>query len=425
MMTMIGRHRVGRVGTCLALACLFAGCQPAGRTKPGLLLFPSPPEKPRIQYLTWASGADEVEVGHGAFEKFILGEEPAAKRLIQKPYGVAARDGIVYVCDTKGLSLVRLDYRNRNYSIMGVNGPGRLRKPLNIAIDTRGYKFVVDSDRRQIVVFGPDDEYVTAFDVPQPCHPVDVAYYGDELYVLDNDDTCQIVVLDRVSGRVLRTLGGPGGEAGQFKIPNSLAVSPDGYLYVTDTHNWRIQKLTREGQSVWVKGGPGYRLGQFGRPRGVRVGPDGIVYVVDGATEIVQMFDADGQTLMHFGGPGNVPGALGLPSTLAIDAMSIPYFKEYIHKDFKVEYLLFVTSQVGAHLVTAYAFGAFPEGYKLEESQIERIESEPLEKGIGPVSGEDATLEPGPAQEPAAAPEPGAGDKPDESSEKRPPDAGR
>lgn len=376
-----------------------AGCASTPRAEEGMLFFPAPPEQPRVQFLTWASGADEVEPGKGSFATFVLGDEPVVQRAINKPYGAAVRDGVVYVCDTKGLSICRLDFKNKTYGVFGVRGPGRLRKPINIVIDPLGYKFVADAERNQIVVFGPDDQYVTAFDVPQPCHVVDVAVHGEELFVLDNDESCQVVVLDRTSGQVLRTFGGPGGEAGQFKIPNSLCVSDDGYVYVSDTHNWRWQKLTREGKPVLVKGAPGYRLGQFGRPRGIRVGPDGIVYLVDGATELVQMFDGEGNTLMRFGGPGNMPGALGLPSSLAIDRTSVPYFQKYAHKDFRIDYLLFVISQYGARLVNVYAFGAFPEGHRFSEAEIATLPRLGIEQGIGPVQGEDMAADPAQVRE--------------------------
>ncbi len=373
---------------------LLTGCAAKGKTGTSWTFFPPPPAEPRVQFLTWASGADEVEAQHGAFAEFVLGREPAIKRAIQKPYGVAAQNGVIYACDTKGLAIGRMDFARKTFSVFGTSGPGRLRKPLNMAIDSLGYKFVVDSDRKQVVVFGADDSYVTAFDVPAPCHPVDLAVHEDELYVLDNDDSCQIVVMDRKSGEVLRTVGGPGGEPGQFKIPNSIAVSPDGFLYVSDTHNWRIQKLTLEGKPVWAKGGPGYQLGQFGRPRGIRVGPDGIVYVVDGATEIVQMFDPDGNVLMRFGGPGSAPGALGLPSTLAIDTTSLAHFQNLVHHAFRVEYLLFVASQYGEHLINVYAFGSFPPGYKMKESEIQSLPSAPIQEGIGPVQGDETPIEP-------------------------------
>lgn len=385
--------------TVLCLAST-VGCRSAARSNEQLVFFPAPPAEPRIQFITWASGAAQVEEQRGAFADFVLGEEPRVQQAIQKPYGLVARDGVVYVCDTKGLSIAKLDYRTRAFSYFGTSGPGRVRKPLNIAMDPLGYKFVVDSDRRQVVVFGPDDAYVSAFDVPPPCHPVDLAIHGNELFVLDNDETCQIVVMDRQTGAVLRTFGGPGGEPGQFKIPNSLAVDSDGFVYVSDTHNWRIQKLTRDGKSVWVKGGPGYKLGQFGRPRGIRVGPDGIVYVVDGATEIVQMFDSDGNVLMRFAGPGNAPGSLGLPSTLSIDTTSLPYFQKLVHKDFKLEYLMFVASQYGDHLVSVYGFGSFPKGYKLNASEIKQLEPIPMDEGIGPVQGDEAPGAPRPDEPP-------------------------
>lgn len=380
----MGRIRFRLVGMSVAALGLVIGCRAAPQEDRPLLFFPAPPGEPRIQFLTWASGADQVEPARGGFERFILGDEPAVQRLINKPYGVAARDGVVYVCDTKGLAISRLDFANQQYSVLGVRGPGRLRKPINIVIDPLGYKFVVDPVRKQVVVFGPDDQYVTAYDIPEPCYPVDVALDGDELYVLDNDETCQVVVLDRRTGAVIRTFGGPGGEPGQFKIPNSICVGPEGYVYVSDTHNWRVQKLTHEGELVWTIGGPGYTLGRFGRPRGVRVGPEGIVYVVDGATELVQMFDSEGRILMRFGGPGNMPGALGLPATLAVDSTSLPYFEQYIHQDFNAEYLVFVASQYGQHLISVYAFGSFPEGYTLSESEVAALPAIPPEEGIGP-----------------------------------------
>ena len=386
----------------LILVCagmILAGCKSGGPGEGPALFFPPPPVPPRVQFLTWASGADQVEPAKGSFATFILGQEAVVQRAINKPYGVAVRDGVAYVCDTKGLCICRLDFKNQTYGVLGVSGPGKLRKPINIIIDPLGYKFVVDPERKQVVVYGPDDKYTTAFDVPPPCRPVDVAVYENELFVLDNDDTPQVVVFDRVSGDIKRTFGSAGGEPGQFKIPNSLAISPDGYLYVSDTHNWRVQKLTRAGESVWVKGTPGYTLGSFGRPRGIRVGPDGLVYVVDGSTEIVQMYDPDGQILMRFGGPGDVPGALGLPSSLAIDKSSLPYFERYVHKDFKVDYLLFVVSQYGTRLINVYAFGSFPAGYRLAESEIATLPTRPVEEGIGPVPSTAPSVSPGKADD--------------------------
>ncbi len=370
-------------GVCLVV--LLAGCQTTKKESSRLLLFPSPPGTPRVQFLTWMTGAEQVEPGRDAFESFVLGEESKLSRSINKPYGLAARDGVVYVCDTKGLSICKLDFRSQTFSVFGMSGPGRLRKPINLAIDPMGYKFVVDPQRKQIVVFGPGDDYVRAFDVPEPCYPVDVAIWKNELYVLDNDDSPRVIVLSRVSGEEVRSFGAPGGDPGQFKKPGSVAFDAEGFLYVSDTHNWRIQKLTRHGDPVWSKGTAGYSLGSFGRPRGLRVGPDDIVYVVDGATELVQMYNTDGEVLMHFGGSGDMPGAMSLPASLTMDATSIPYFKKYIHPDFTAEYLLFVANQYGERLINVYAYGSFPDGYTFGQSEIVDLPMRPMDDGLAPV----------------------------------------
>lgn len=391
--------------------CALFGCEAPTSEKRALLLFPPPPQKPRVQFLTWANGAADVEDQAGAFERFVLGEEERSLRVLNKPYGLAVHDGAVFACDTKGLSVARMDFRNKTYSLLGIRGPGRLRKPVNITIDSLGYKFVADTIRKQIVVFGPDDEYVSAFDLPEPARPVDVAVFENELFVLDNDKTCQIVVLDRRTGEVLRTFGSPGTEPGQFRLPSSMCIGPEGFVYVSDTMNWRIQKLSRDGEPVWSVGQPGYQIGQFGRPRGIRVGLDGIVYVVDGATEIVQMYDSDGNPLMHFGGPGTTPGALDLPSSLAVDRSSIPYFQDFAHDSFDIDYLVFVANQYGRHLVSVYAFGRFPDGFTVAENEIASIPAIPEGAGIGPAS-------------PSPPPEPQRKDQsqPSESPPTTPPD---
>jgi hypothetical protein len=61
-----------------------------------------------------------------------------------------------------------------------------------------------------------------------------------------------------------------------------------------------------------------------------------------------------------------------------------------------VEYLLFVASQIGEHLVSVYAFGSFPPGYKMKASEILNLPVAPIQEGIGPVQGDETPTEPQP-----------------------------
>ena len=375
----------------LAFLLALGGCQtqPEAPVEEGPpLFFPLPPDPPRVQFLTWYTGADQLEPKESSpFADFILGEKPKPRPRLRKPFGLAARDGVLYVCDTKAFCISTLDFRKKKFGVFGTTGMGRVRKPVNIAVDELGYKFVADAARNEILIYGPDNEFVRGLEVPgDPCRVVDVAVHGNEVYALDNLGP-SIVVFDRATGALVRSFGKRGSEPGDLGMPSGLTIDPEGYLYVCDPLDGRIQKLTREGESVWDKGGPGYVLGTFGRPRGIRAGPDGVLYITDAATSIVQMWNGDGQVLMHFGGPGGTPGSMILPSSVALDASSLEWFREYFHPDFTGDYLIFSANQFGPHLINVYALGAFPEGYDFSGSEFRTILPIPVDPDeVGPMT---------------------------------------
>jgi sugar lactone lactonase YvrE len=59
------------------------------------------------------------------------------------------------------------------------------------------------------------------------------------IYVIDAlFDTLQVFARD---GSLLLTLGGPGSGAGEFWLPNGIAVGRDDRIYVADAYNGRLQ----------------------------------------------------------------------------------------------------------------------------------------------------------------------------------------
>ncbi len=137
-------------------------------------------------------------------------------------------------------------------------------------------------------------------------------------------------------GAFVRQFGAPGRGDGQFQRerqlgPTGIATDRDGFVYVADTWNHRIQKFTPEGAFVakWgaynnlVTPAPGAAAGDrqgFYGPRGVAVAPNGEVYVTDTGNARVQVFTGEGQFLREFGQKGAGPGGLNEPVGIALSA---------------------------------------------------------------------------------------------------------
>ena len=335
------------------LGLLAAACATTAPQKQPPVFFPSPPELPRIQFLTAFNGSKDVEK-QSSFDRFVVGEKPNVR--LDKPYGVAMHDGRIYVCDTNATVMV-IDLKSKTFGpLKGATGAGALPQPVNISIEPDGTKYVADPVRGQVVVFDADDAYVRAYGTPGAWRPVDAVPFEDHLYVADVANA-RVRVFDRRSGEQVRTIGDKGEPSERLDRPVNLAFDRDGYLYVTDIGRFQVVKFDRDGHFKATFGEPGDNLGHFARPKGIAVDRDGHLYAVDAAFNNVQVFNPEGRLLMFFGGNGKERGNLLLPAKVAIDYEDALYFQDYAEADFQIEYLILVTSQFGPRLVNVLAYG--------------------------------------------------------------------
>jgi len=121
----------------------------------------------------------------------------------------------------------------------------------------------------------------------------------DTIYLTDEGD--HAVRKCTLDGKVLLTIGIPGDAAsfmsGQpFRRCTHTALSPGNEIYVSDGYgNARIHKYAPDGKRIMSWGEPGSGPGQFNLPHNISCDADGWVYVADRENHRIQVFDGNGR----------------------------------------------------------------------------------------------------------------------------------
>jgi len=337
----------------ILLFAICAGCAttPENRATHRTVFYPPLPQQPRLQFLCSISGEHDLGTTQSAFMEFIVGK--VQYKTLGRPYDIGASKGKIYVMDRLYRRIVILDLEKKVLTFLNDHGAGSLGNPSGIFVSEDDFKYVADMQRKQVVVFDENDDYLTTYGSSAIFEkPVDVAVFGNRIYIVDIEKN-QLFIMDKDSGDLLKVVG----EKGDFFKPSHIAVGPSGDIFVNDAFNFRVKKFSPDGTLIDIIGFHGDQIGGFARPKGLAVDREGNLYAVDAAFENVQIFNDLGELLLFFGGSGNGPGHMYLPSGIAVDYDNVGYFSQYIDPNFKVEYLVYVTNTFGGEKINVYGFG--------------------------------------------------------------------
>lgn len=345
-----------RLAAGLLVAVLGSSCATAPKTKPATYtFFPPAPDEPRVQFLT--TFASDAELGKSSgFADFVTGTRTGPIRLI-KPYGIAISNGKIFVCDTVANAIQVFDFAKKRSYLFQPRAEGRLLMPINVTIAEDGTRYVADTGRNQVVIYGADDSYLGAIGVRDEMRPCDVAVTADRLYVADLKGH-GVRVYDKAQRKFLFSIpADPKAEQGRLFSPANLTIDKRGRLLVSDMGGFTVQVYDLDGKFLRTIGRQGVGAGAFARPKGIAVDNEGRTYVVDASTQVIQIFDPEGRLLMFFGQPGaSSQGELTLPAGLEIDYRNVDVFKKYVAPGYECEYLILATSQFGPNKVNVYGF---------------------------------------------------------------------
>jgi len=339
---------------CVLLVALLGGCASVPQESDSQAIYwPKPPAAPRFVYVTTLVSGESIrrESAEDRLFKTLTGIENK-DRVFAKPFGVAAKNGLVVVTDT----VLRQGFifnlrRQKLYPLGRVGKKGVLIKPLGVAIGANRQIYIADASAKKVIVYDDFGMHLSDIgDFRDLDRPVDVAVSpdGKQIYVVDAggiDSKRHRVVVYSSEGVKLFEFGRRGNGAGEFNLPTQVEVAPDGTVYVLDAGNFRVQVFSSDGQFQRAWGRVGRGFGDFARPRGLAVGGDGNVYVSDAAFRNVQVFNPKGELLLAIGGKRLLdrPGELAMPADIAVDELQHIYIVDQVFK--KVEVLRRLSEQ--------------------------------------------------------------------------------
>jgi DNA-binding beta-propeller fold protein YncE len=307
------------------------------------LLWPQPPDEPRIRFVQVVSAPTDLGI-NGSFWERTLSLVAGKKQInLRMPQQICiGPSGRLYVTDQSDKSLHVFDLKKKHYFKISKYRNEPISSPGGIAEGEDGTIYFSDTLSRKIFVFDSRGKPVRVLGGPEIFgRPTGMVYLPDNkcLYVLDTLNH-QVKVLDE-TGKVQFQFGSRGEENGEFNYPTYIGSDNKDHLYVTDTLNHRIEVFDKSGKFISAFGKAGDAFGSFSIPKGVAVDSHGHIYVVDSIHDAIQIFDATGQLLLSFCSPGNDEGELWLPGGIAINPENLIYVADTFNGRIQVFQLLF------------------------------------------------------------------------------------
>lgn len=261
------------------------------------------------------------------------------------PYGVAIdAQKNVYVTDTLNNTIRKISPSGAVSTLAGsagspgsTNGTGaaaRFNFPVGIAVDASGNVFVADSRNFTIRKITPAGEVSTYAGAPFQAGAADGAAAsarfflpygvavdgGGNVYVADGGNhTIRKIAPDGTVTTLAGTAQASGfangsGSAARFNTPWGLSVDASNNVYVADSANNAIRRITPAGVVTTVAGSPstpGTQDGavagaRFDQPRGVAVDGAGNIYIADSGKSLLRQITPGGIVSTLAGTPGVV-----------------------------------------------------------------------------------------------------------------------
>lgn len=235
------------------------------------------------------------------------------------PKGLALDStGNLYVADQANRLIRRIDPAGVVSRFAGPFGSN----PEGVEFDLAGNLIVADWRNSNLLRISPAGAVSSVVSTPASGFrdATDVARDGEgNFYITETRGECiRIIRTDGTMETFAGESGVPGGEDGppgvaRFRGPRGVAFAPDGTLWVADTENNAVRRVSPAGVTTTVAGLPvGSRDGvgrdaRISQVDGLFAGPEGSIWFTDGGNMIIRRAAPDG-TVITFAGAAGIAG---------------------------------------------------------------------------------------------------------------------
>jgi DNA-binding beta-propeller fold protein YncE len=143
------------------------------------------------------------------------------------------------------------------------------------------------------------------------------------IYEIQRGDRADpVLVLDQ-DGKLLRSWG-----KGDYKIPHSIRIDPEGDVWTVDAGTSVVQKYSPSGKKLMTitVGEQPENDSPFNGATDIAFGPNGHLFIADGyGNSRILEYTPDGNRVKQWGKPGTGPGEFHLPHAIQIDSEGTIY----------------------------------------------------------------------------------------------------
>jgi DNA-binding beta-propeller fold protein YncE len=305
------------------------------------LIWPLPPDKPRVKFLEMFSNNFDIEPRKKItwVDRMVGNGDPNVVEAFKRPAGVGADSkGRIFIASTENATVYILDKGKHTVARLRGDQGFAFKTPVGLVVDAQDNLYVADATLHSVMKFDPDGHIrATLGNDAGLKNPTFLAL--DEprrrLFVVDSH-LHQVFVFNLDTLRLEAKVGKRGEKNGEFNYPVGVGVGPDGSFAVTDTGSCSVQVFSRDLKFVRRFGRQGYHPGEFVRPKGVAYDREGNIWVVDAAFNNFQIFTPDGHILMFVGSKGSSPGQFDLPMGISIDSRNRVYVSDSLNSRVQV-----------------------------------------------------------------------------------------